>query len=102
VTMLRFPLISTLAIRRGFRTSAAASARLVANAEEAVGQIKDGARLMVGGFGLCGIPENSIRAIERVGQKRLTIISNNAGIDDKGVGLLLKQRRVKRIIGSYV
>lgn len=87
---------------RSLCTSARRLARQVADAEEAVKDIADGARLMVGGFGLCGIPENSIRALNRLGKQRLTVISNNAGIEDKGLGLLLKNRQLERIIGSYV
>lgn len=104
--MFRFRKSSLYKISHGycrtFVTSKVRLARLVDNAEEAVKEIRDGARLMVGGFGLCGIPENSIRALTRLGQQRLTIISNNAGIDGKGLGLLLKNNQVKRIIGSYV
>ena len=77
-------------------------AKQVANAEEAIKNVPDGARLMVGGFGLCGIPENSIRALANLKKQRLTIISNNGGIDDRGIGLLLLNKQVKRIIGSYV
>jgi 3-oxoacid CoA-transferase subunit A len=75
---------------------------LVANAEEAVRDIRDGAVLMFGGFGLCGIPENCIAALVKKGVKGLTCISNNAGVDDFGVGLMLKQRQVKKMISSYV
>ena len=76
--------------------------KVVANAEEAIRDIKDGARIMVGGFGLCGIPENLIRALARKGVKNLTVISNNAGVDDFGLGVLLQNRQVKKVIGTYV
>jgi 3-oxoacid CoA-transferase subunit A len=74
----------------------------VKNAEEAVKDIPDNATLMLGGFGLCGIPENCITALLNKGVKGLTCISNNAGIDDFGIGLLLKTRQVKKMISSYV
>jgi 3-oxoacid CoA-transferase subunit A len=64
--------------------------------------LKDGMTLMIGGFGLCGIPENLIKAIKILGKKNLTIISNNAGIDDFGIGILLKTNQVKKMISSYV
>ncbi len=76
--------------------------KLVANAEEAIRDIQDGATIMVGGFGLCGIPEDLINALARSGVKNLTVISNNAGIDDFGLGLLLKNKQVRKHIGSYV
>ncbi|MFL0365958.1 CoA transferase subunit A [Pseudobacillus sp. 179-B 2D1 NHS] len=69
---------------------------------EAVSGIKDGMTIMVGGFGLCGIPENLIKALADSGVKELTIISNNCGVDDWGLGLLLKNKQIKKIIGSYV
>lgn len=70
--------------------------------EEAVASIQDGATLMVGGFGLCGIPENLIQALYQKGVKDLTVISNNCGVDDFGLGILLKNRQIKKIIASYV
>lgn len=76
--------------------------KVVSNADEAIKDIRDGAVLMLGGFGLCGIPENSIAALKRKGIKNLTCISNNAGVDDFGIGLLLKQKQVKKMISSYV
>src|SRR5215211_4039245 len=76
--------------------------KVVANADEAVKDIQDGAVLMLGGFGLCGIPENSIAALIKKGVKGLTCISNNAGVDDFGIGLMLQQRQVKKMISSYV
>ena len=76
--------------------------KLVADADEAVKDIPDAATLMLGGFGLCGIPENCIDALARSGVRQLTCISNNAGVDDFGLGLLLKTRQVKKMISSYV
>ncbi len=76
--------------------------KVVSNAEEAIRDINDGATIMLGGFGLCGIPENSIAALVSKGVKELTCISNNAGVDDFGIGLLLKTRQVKKMISSYV
>lgn len=78
------------------------SKKVVANADEAVKDIHDGAVLMLGGFGLCGIPENCINALVRKGTKNLTCISNNAGVDDFGIGLMLQTRQVKKMIASYV
>lgn len=76
--------------------------KLVANADEAVHDIPSGATIMLGGFGLCGIPENCIDALTRSGVRQLTCISNNAGVDDFGLGLLLKTRQIKKMISSYV
>ena len=72
------------------------------NAGQAVADITDGNVLMLGGFGLCGIPENCIAALVKKGTKNLTCISNNAGVDDFGIGLMLKQKQVKKMISSYV
>lgn len=72
------------------------------SAEQAISDIPHGAKLLVGGFGLCGIPENLIGALLKQGSKDLTVVSNNAGVDDFGLGLLLANRRVKRMIASYV
>lgn len=72
------------------------------NAATAIADIKDGDTLMLGGFGLCGIPENCIAALVKKGTGRLTCISNNAGVDDFGIGLMLKQKQVKKMISSYV
>ena len=72
------------------------------NADEAIEGISDNMILMVGGFGLCGIPENCISALVKKGTKNLTCISNNAGVDDFGLGLLLKSRLIKKMISSYV
>ncbi len=76
--------------------------KVVSNADEAVKDIPDNAILMLGGFGLCGIPENCITALLKKGIRQLTCISNNAGVDDFGIGLLLKTRQVKKMISSYV
>jgi 3-oxoacid CoA-transferase subunit A len=72
------------------------------NAAQAVADINDGAVIMLGGFGLCGIPENSIAALVKSGAKNLTCISNNAGVDGFGIGLMLEQKQVKKMISSYV
>ena len=76
--------------------------KVVANADEAVRDVFDGAVIMVGGFGLCGIPENLIRALVRKGVKNLTTISNNAGVDGQGIGLLLAAGQLKKHIGTYI
>jgi 3-oxoacid CoA-transferase subunit A len=76
--------------------------KVVPGAEDAIHDIKDGMVIMLGGFGLCGIPENCIAALVKKGIKNLTCISNNAGVDDFGIGLMLKQRQVKKMIASYV
>jgi 3-oxoacid CoA-transferase A subunit len=76
--------------------------KVVADADTAIADISDGAVLMLGGFGLCGIPENCIAALIRKGIKNLTCISNNAGVDDFGIGLMLQTRQVKKMISSYV
>jgi 3-oxoacid CoA-transferase A subunit len=76
--------------------------KVVADADTAIADISDGAVLMLGGFGLCGIPENCIAALIRKGIKELTCISNNAGVDDFGIGLMLQTRQVKKMISSYV
>ncbi len=76
--------------------------KVVKDAKEAIKDIKDGSTLMVGGFGLCGIPENLIHALRESGVKNLTVISNNAGVDDYGLGLLLQTRQIKKMISTYV
>lgn len=76
--------------------------KVVVAADEAVRDIRDGDVLMLGGFGLCGIPENCIAALVKKGVRRLTCISNNAGVDDFGIGLMLRQKQVKKMISSYV
>ena len=76
--------------------------KVVSGADEAVRDIPSGATLMLGGFGLCGIPENCIAALVKSGVNNLTCISNNAGVDDFGIGLMLQKRQVKKMISSYV
>jgi 3-oxoacid CoA-transferase subunit A len=76
--------------------------KVVNSAEEAIDGMKDGMTIMAGGFGLCGIPENSIAAMVNSGVKDLTIISNNCGVDDFGLGLLLETKQIKKMISSYV
>src|SRR6266487_5072729 len=76
--------------------------KIFLHADDAISDIPDGAVVMFGGFGLCGIPENSITALVKKGVKNLTCISNNAGVDDFGIGLLLKSNQVKKMISSYV
>lgn len=76
--------------------------KTIANAEEAIKGIQDNMTLMLGGFGLCGIPENCIAALVKKGVKGLTCIANNAGVDDFGIGLMLQKHQVKKMISSYV
>lgn len=76
--------------------------KIVRDAREAIADLQDGATIMLGGFGLCGIPENLITALRDKGAKNLTIISNNAGVDGQGAGLLLEARQVRKIIATYV
>ncbi|MEE1885292.1 CoA transferase subunit A [Pedobacter flavus] len=76
--------------------------KVVEGPEVAISDIQDGATIMLGGFGLCGIPENCITALVKKGTKNLTCISNNAGVDDFGIGLMLKTKQVKKMISSYV
>ncbi len=76
--------------------------KTVKNADEAIKDVFDNSTIMLGGFGLCGIPENCITALVKKGVKGLTCISNNAGVDDFGIGLMLKTRQVKKMISSYV
>jgi len=76
--------------------------KIVRDAQEAIADIQDGATIMLGGFGLCGIPENLITALRDKGTKNLTIISNNAGVDGQGAGLLLDAHQVRKIIATYV
>merc|ERR1719159_73276 len=89
----RFAARQSLPVRRlGWR---AASSKVVSSADEAIADMKDGDTLCVGGFGLCGIPENLIDAVAKKGVKNLTAISNNAGVDDFGLGRLLRTRQIK-------
>ncbi len=83
-------------------TAAKANSKVYPNAMAAIEGIQDGMTLILGGFGLCGIPENSILALKESGKKNLTCVSNNAGVDDWGLGLLLHTRQIKKMISSYV
>jgi 3-oxoacid CoA-transferase subunit A len=74
----------------------------VPSADAAIATLRDGASIMMGGFGLCGIPENLIAAVRRKGTRNLTVMSNNAGVDDFGIGLLLQNKQVKKMISTYV
>ena len=76
--------------------------KVVPSAIDAVRDIPDGATLLAGGFGLCGIPETCIRALQELGTKNLTVVSNNCGVDDFGLGLLLRQKQISKMISSYV
>jgi 3-oxoacid CoA-transferase A subunit len=76
--------------------------KVVSSAEEAVKDVGSGATLVVGGFGLCGIPENLINALVKSGARELTCVSNNAGVDDWGLGLLLQTRQIRKMVSSYV
>jgi 3-oxoacid CoA-transferase/3-oxoacid CoA-transferase subunit A len=76
--------------------------KVVPSAIDAVRDIPDGATLLAGGFGLCGIPETCIRALKELGTKNLTVVSNNCGVDDFGLGLLLRQKQISKMISSYV
>lgn len=76
--------------------------KVIGSVQEAVAQIEDGAVLLVGGFGLCGIPENLIQAVKDKGVKDLTVVSNNCGVDDFGLGLLLENKQITKMVASYV
>jgi 3-oxoacid CoA-transferase subunit A len=76
--------------------------KVVASATAALSDIQDGSTILVGGFGLCGIPEQSILALRELGTKRLTIVSNNCGVDDFGLGILLRNRQITKMVSSYV
>ena len=94
-------------LRRTLRASRVQTGRFLSSKvydspESAVADIPDGSMLCVGGFGVCGIPENLINAVQKQGAKNLTCVSNNAGLDDAGLGLLLQTGQVKRMISSYV
>jgi len=84
------------------KTQIKMSKKVVKDAAEALQGLESGMTLMLGGFGLCGIPENCINSLVKTGQKNLTCISNNAGVDGFGIGLMLEQRQVKKMISSYV
>ncbi|EPB74334.1 CoA transferase [Ancylostoma ceylanicum] len=89
-------------VHNNFSTSSRLNVKIYASAKEAVQDIPDNSKLLVGGFGLCGIPENLINALSETGQKGLTCVSNNAGVDDWGLGVLLKTRQIKKMVSSYV
>jgi 3-oxoacid CoA-transferase subunit A len=74
----------------------------VASADQAIANLQDGMTILMGGFGLCGIPENLIAAVERRGTKNLTVVSNNAGVDGFGIGILLAKRQVRKMVSTYV
>jgi len=74
----------------------------VANADSAIERVRDGMTILMGGFGVCGVPENLIASLRRKGTKDLTVVSNNAGVEDFGIGLLLQSKQVKKMIASYV
>jgi 3-oxoacid CoA-transferase subunit A len=76
--------------------------KVVENALKAIEDIQDGASIMMGGFGLCGIPENLVRALHLKGTRNLTVISNNAGVDDFGIGILLKAQQIRKMVATYV
>src|SRR2546422_9899733 len=76
--------------------------KVLRNADDAVAMIPDGASIMVGGFGLCGVPEHLVKALHARGARNLTIISNNAGVDEYGLGVLLKSRQIRKMVATYV
>uniref|UniRef100_A0A914ED75 Succinyl-CoA:3-ketoacid-coenzyme A transferase n=1 Tax=Acrobeloides nanus TaxID=290746 RepID=A0A914ED75_9BILA len=94
--------VPALYFKAHFSTTRSKKAKIYYDAVEAVKDIPDGAKLLVGGFGLCGIPENLIDALVKTGVKNLTCVSNNAGVDNSGLGLLLRTRQIKKMISSYV
>lgn len=100
VAIFRCAVYFSLQLCTGVKTSY--MKKLYSSAKEALHDIGDGATLMLGGFGLCGIPENSIATLQEMGVKNLTCISNNAGVDDFGLGLLLQNRQIKKMLSSYV
>ena len=99
-TYLARPLLALS--QRSLATARSRSDKIYASADEAIADIPSGATLCVGGFGLCGIPENLIAALVKSGVNNLTAVSNNAGVDDFGLGLLLQKAQIKRMISSYV
>src|ERR1043166_5647116 len=88
-------------IRQGAEYNSSVN-KVLPNAEAAAALVPDGASIMMGGFGLCGIPENLIRALHERGTKNLTVVSNNAGVDQFGAGVLLRARQIKKMISTYV
>jgi len=99
---LVFPSFTASSLRIALRTASTSSNKIVSSADEAIADMKDGDTLCVGGFGLCGIPEKLLDAVVKKGVKNLTAVSNNAGVDDFGLGVLLKTNQIKRMISSYV
>src|SRR5947199_184645 len=89
-------------VRRHSAPASGPRLRTTTSTNAAIAKLTDGVTILMGGFGLCGIPENLIAAIRRKGTKDLTIVSNNAGVDDFGIGILLQQRQVKKMISTYV
>jgi 3-oxoacid CoA-transferase len=89
-------------LKSNFSTTRVLNAKIYETAEDAVKDIPNGSKLLVGGFGLCGIPENLIAALAKTGVKNLTCVSNNAGIDNFGLGMLLRSRQIKKMVASYV
>ncbi|RWS22517.1 succinyl-CoA:3-ketoacid coenzyme A transferase 1-like protein, partial [Leptotrombidium deliense] len=87
---------------RNFGVCSVARAKIYENSEDAIADISDGSRLLIGGFGLCGIPKNLIETLAKKGVKDLTVVSNNAGTDQHGIGMLLQNRQVRRMVSSYV
>src|SRR5690349_1248955 len=87
---------------QGVSVTTAAMDKVVESAAKAVADIQDGATILAGGFGLCGIPELCIAALVEKGLKNLTFVSNNCGVDDFGLGLLLKNKQIKKMVSSYV
>ncbi|KAK8768312.1 hypothetical protein V5799_015222 [Amblyomma americanum] len=88
--------------QRSINATANRNVQVFNSAEDAIKQIKSGSKLLIGGFGLCGIPENLIIALSKTNVKDLVVVSNNAGVDGFGIGILLNTRQVKRMISSYV
>lgn len=104
--MLRRKLFISLIVRnvnqRTFSSSRIMHAKYYDNIDRAIDDVNDGSTILMGGFGLSGIPENLIQALRRKGSKELTCVSNNVGLDDFGIGLLLKEKQIKRMLASYV
>jgi acyl CoA:acetate/3-ketoacid CoA transferase alpha subunit len=100
--MLRIPSKLDKSCRFWQTRNFASSQKVFASAAEATKDIKDGQTLLIGGFGVCGVPQSLIKSLEHQGPKNLICVSNNAGIEDYGLGLLLKNRQVKKMISSYV
>ena len=91
-----------LSLKRSFKKFFSSSSKICKSAEEALSGLKNGDKVLVGGFGLCGIPENSIEAMRKSGATDLTVVSNNAGVTNFGLGVLLQSKQIKRMIASYV